>query len=243
MGTGRTDAGRTRGCYGVGQNMSEPKLEANSSGCAWLWWAVAGLFLVAFGTCSMPIPPNHARRDALLYRLREIATRVNAYRQQTGTQPASLAGIAEATDRVYRDEGYQLISGRDGKGFLVASEHISFEDQAWFRYGCDQDLQIQKVQIAREYYQGNDQFQWYRETMTGDVASRHRALIALCEIARNPGDSFVRCRVIRTLGDFGPEAKAAVPVLLEICDDKGERVRALARATVGRINPALPPHK
>jgi hypothetical protein len=99
------------------------------------------------------IEPIHARRDALLLHLRNLAAEVNAYRERNGSLPQSLRVIPKEYCP-YPDSGYQLIVQPDHRDFLVVADHVSKDTTgAEFHFAADSNLQIQKVPCAKDQSQ------------------------------------------------------------------------------------------
>jgi hypothetical protein len=93
----------------------------------------------------------------------------------------------------------------------------------------------------REYYHGKDQFQWASQLAADDVASRHEAIAALCEIVRTSTHLVTRWWIVQELGGHGPEAKEAIPVLAELIKGEDDELRFQARRAIQQIDPAAPP--
>jgi hypothetical protein len=74
------------------------------------------------------------------------------------------------------------------------------------------------AKVHSEYYQGKDQFEWASDLASPDARTRHEAMLALCEILKS-SKSTVRLWIVPRLGDQGPEAKEAVPILIEFLKD------------------------
>jgi hypothetical protein len=130
------------------------------------FWGLV-LFVLVVG-CTiwliLPVQPSHARRDALLRQLREIASEANAYRERTGSLPQSLkeipfVGAGDARGPTgycpYPDSGYQLIVRPNRRDFLIVADHVSTDEKGvHFRYASDGDLRIQKVPPTPDERQG-----------------------------------------------------------------------------------------
>jgi hypothetical protein len=87
----------------------------------------------------------------------------------------------------------------------------------------------------REYYLGKDQFEWTAQLWATNPTARQHAVSVLCQMIRSSKTGSVRYSIVQGLGERGPEAKNALPVLKELLNDRDDLLRDVAREAIRYI--------
>jgi HEAT repeat protein/S1-C subfamily serine protease len=141
------------------------------------------------------------------------------------------AKMVEATNPVNPgDSGGPLVNGR---GEMVAvTQAVLIGAQA-----INQFVDASQAIDFIEKYCRSQGFKWNRETRTLQVGSNPNDLVALVKYLEGP-ETAERARVAEALGKIGPEAKLAIPTLLnKLRDEQNETTGRIMADALAKIGP------
>jgi hypothetical protein len=135
------------GIWSSGRNarMNETRTWGGTSGplVGCLLLSVFGIS--CFSSCTPEVKPLRDRRNAILLRLKEIASDTNTYRKTHGAFPKSRKGA------LLPNEGYRLIVADNGTSFLVVADRVFVGDSgSRIHFACDEKLRIQEFPVPGE---------------------------------------------------------------------------------------------